>query len=90
MSERNDLRPTCPTCGLPLAVVKTQRLGDATRRLRRCAHGHTLQTLEEPCLPPTPQVVGRLLRERDGCGYRLPVRPCGRRAALRLDDGGAV
>jgi hypothetical protein len=59
---KSSRKPACPTCGLPLAVVKTWRLGAQTRRLRRCAHGHVVQTVEAPCPPITPRLLDRLLR----------------------------
>jgi predicted RNA-binding Zn-ribbon protein involved in translation (DUF1610 family) len=39
----------CPTCGRPLAVVRTVRRPSAIRRRRRCKScGFTLSTLERP------------------------------------------
>lgn len=76
MSKGNDRRPTCPTCGLPLGVVKTWHVGEQTRRLRRCAHGHVVQTvqpIEVPCAKITPELIDRLLRSMSD-GLAVPGR----------------
>jgi len=61
-SMKRNLCPPCPTCGLPLACVKTTRHGTVTRRLRRCANGHHQQFVETACVKPTPQNIDKLLR----------------------------